>query len=256
MTDKKDKRIGHGAGPMPTDFGEPLKNRFLFAFPSLDQLIRLFQRLVSDGEILTLVVGEHASGKSMLLRNFLFHTSGQWQACRIRIRPKAQTHNPMPLKHLQNLSAFRLDNKRQYALILDDAHHLSLAELQQLIRFALKSESGNIRISIVLLGEPQIKQMVDRLVEEIPPTTAITTLYMPALDEEQTKAYLRQRLHTHDHLGQLKFSDKQVRNIYQASGGLPGRINHEMNKMLDDSQGNGKRSKKIDQKSKPNHLRT
>jgi hypothetical protein len=71
-----------------------------------------------------------------------------------------------------------------------------------------------------------------------------------------TKAYLRQRLHTHDHLGQLKFSDKQVRNIYQASGGLPGRINHEMNKMLDDSQGNGKRSKKIDQKSKPNHLRT
>jgi len=256
MNDKRDQQIGNGAGPSPMDFGEPFKNGFLFAFPSLNQLMRLFQRLVSDGDILTLVVGEHASGKSMLLRNFLFHNSGQWQACRIRIRPKAQTHNPMLLKHLQNLSAFRLDNKRQYMLILDDAHHLSLEELQQLIRFALKSESSSIRISIVLLGEPQIKQMVDRLVDEIPPTTAITTLYMPALDEEQTEAYLRQRLHTHDHLGQFKFSDKQVRNIYQASGGLPGRINQELNKMLDGSQGNGNRSKKIDQKSKPNHLRT
>jgi len=73
----------------------------------------------------------------------------------------------MLLKHLQNLSAFRLDNKRQYVLILDDAHHLSLEALQLLFRSAQKSKSNTIRIGIVLLGEPQIKQMIDRLVDEL-----------------------------------------------------------------------------------------
>ena len=170
--------------------------------------------------------------------------------------PKEHTHDPTLLKHLQNLSAFRLDNKRQYVLILDDAHHLSLEALQLLIRSAQKSESNIIRIGIVLSGELQIKQMIDRLLDKLPPTTAVTTIYMPALNEEQTEAYLRQRLHTHDHLAQFKFSDKQVRNIYQTSGGLPGRINQEANKMLDGSRGNGKRSEKIDQKSRPNQPRT
>lgn len=256
MTDKRDKRIGNGAGPSPTAFAGPVKNGFLFVYPSLNQRMQLLQRLVSDGEFLTLVVGEYASGKSMLLRQFLFHNSGQWQACRIRSRPMVRTHNRMLLKHFENLSAFRLENKRQYVLILDDAHHLSLEALQLLIRGAQKSQNNLIRIGIVLLGEPQIKQMIDRLADEIPPTTAVNTLFMPALDEEQTKAYLQRRLQVHGHLGQFKFSDKQVRNIYQASEGLPGRINQETNKLLDGSQGKGNRSKRIDQKSRPNQLRT
>jgi type II secretory pathway predicted ATPase ExeA len=137
-----------------------------------------------------------------------------------------------------------LDNKRRYVLILDDAHHLSLEELQLFIRSAQKLESNIIHISIVLLGEPQIKQMIDRLADEFPSNTAVTTLYMPALNEEQTKAYLRRRIHIHGHLEQFKFSDKQVRNIYQASGGLPGRINQEANKMLDGLRGNGKKKRK------------
>ena len=232
MTDKGEKQIGNGAGPSPRAFGGPVINGFLFAFPSLNQRMQLLQRLVSDGEFLTLVVGEHASGKSLLLHNFLIHNHGQWQACRIRIRPALSTHHRNLPKHLQNLSAFKLDNKRQYVLILDDAHHLSLEALQLLIRFAQKSQSDITRMSIVLLGEPQIKQMIDRLTHEFPPTIAVTTIYMPALDEEQTKAYLRRRFNLHDHWGQFKFSDKQVRNIYQASGGLPGRINQEANKIL------------------------
>ena len=256
MTNKGEKQTGNGAGPSSSTFGGPVLNGCLFAFPSLNQRMQLLQRLVSGGEFLTLVVGEHASGKSMLLRHFLHQNSGQWQACRIRMRPAVSRHHPTLPKHLQNLSAFKLANERQYVLILDDAHHLSLEVLQLLIRFAQKSQSDIIRMSIVLLGEPQIKQMVDRLTHEFPPTTAVTTLYMPALNEEQTKTYLRRCLHLHDHLGQFKFSDKQVRNIYQASGGLPGRINQEANKIFDGSQGNKKRSHRIDQKSRPNQLRT
>ena len=243
MTDKRDKQIDNGARPSPAAFVGPVKSG-ISAFPLLNQRMQLLQRLVSDGEFLTLVVGAHASGKSMLLRYFLIHNSGQWQACRIRIRHKGYSHKPSLLKHLQNLSAFMLDNKRQYVLILDDAHHLSLAELKLFIRSAQKSESNIVRISIVLLGEPQIKQMIDRLADEFPTNTAVTTLYMPALNEEQTKAYLRRWIHTHGHLGQIKFSDKQVRNIYQASGGLPGRINQEAKKMLNRSQGNGKKKRK------------
>jgi len=194
--------------------------------------MQLLQRLVSDGEFLTLVVGEHASGKSMLLRNFLIHNRGQWQACRIRRRPAVSTHHPTLPKHLQNLSAFRLDNKRQYVLILDDAHRLSHEALQLLIRGAQKFQSDLKRISVVLLGEPQIKQMIARLTDELPPNTAVTTLFMPALNEEQTKAYLQRRIHIPDQSRQFIFSDKQVRKIYQASGGLPGRINREANKIL------------------------
>ena len=218
--------------------------------------MQLLLRLVSDGEFLTVIVGEHASGKSMLLRHFLHQNSGQWQACRIRLRPPVSTHHPTLPKPFQNLAAFRLENKRQYMLIIDDVHQLSLEALQLLVRSAQKLQSDLIRISIVLLGEPQIKQMIEHLADELPPNTAITTLFMPALNEEQTKAYLQQRIHIHDHLRQFKFSDKQIRNIYQASGGLPGRINQEVNKILDGSQGNRKRSKKIDQKSRPNQLRT
>ena len=129
-------------------------------------------------------------------------------------------------------------------LVLDDAHHLSLEELQLLIRFAQKSESNIIRINIVLLGEPQIKQMIDRLADDFPPNTAVTTLYMPTLSEEQTRAYLQRRGHVHGHLGPFKFSDKQVRNIHQASGGLPGLIDQEAIKMLDSSPGKRKKRRK------------
>ena len=238
MKDRRNKQSGNEASQTSWGCSEPPENDFLFSFPSLNQRMQLLQRLVSDGEFLTLVVGEHASGKSMLLRNFLFHNSAKWQACRIRIRPKGRTHNPTILKHLQKLSAFRLDNKRQYVLILDDAHHLSLAALQLLIRFARKSESSHTCFSIVLLGEPQFKPMVDRLADEIPPTTAITTLYMPALDEEETKAYLRQRLLTNEHFGPFGLSDKQVRNIYLASGGLPGRIDQEIKMLFNGARDN------------------
>lgn len=244
MTDKRENQIKNGAGLLPAALGGPVKTDFLFAFPLLNQRMQLLQRLVNDGEFLTLVVGEHASGKSMLLRYFLVHNRGRCQACRIRLRPAIYPHNPSLLKHLQNLSAFMLNNKRQYVLILDDAHHLSLEGLQLLIRSVQKSESHIIRISIVLLGEPQLKQMIERLLDALPPNTAATTLFMPTLNEEQTKAYLRRRVRIHGLLEHFKFSDKQVRNIYQASGGLPGRINQEANKMLDGLQGTGEKKRK------------
>ena len=244
MTDKRDKRIGNGAGPSPASIGGPDKNGFIFAIPSLDQRMQLLQRLVSDGEFLTLVVGEHASGKSMLLRYFLFHNRGRCQACRIRLRPTVHPRHPSLLKHLQNLSAFMLNNNRQYVLILDDAHHLSPEELQLFLRSVQESVGHIIRISIVLLGEPQLKQMIERLSDMLPPNTAVTTLYMPTLNEEQTKVYLRRRVRNHGLLEQFKFSDEQVRNIYQASGGFPGRINQEANKMLDGLQGTGRKQRK------------
>jgi len=244
MTDHMENQVKNRAGLLPAAFDEPVKTNFLFAFPLLKQRMRLLQRLVNDGEFLTLVVGEHASGKSMLLRYFLFHNRGRCRACRIRLRPTVYPHNPSLLKHLENLSAFLLNNKRQYVLILDDAHHLSLEELRLLIRSVQKSENHIIRISIVLLGEPQLKQMMERLSDVLPPNTAVTTLYMPTLNEEQTKVYLRRRVRIHGLLEQFEFSDKQVRNIYQASGGLPGCINQEANKMLDGSESTGKKKRK------------
>ena len=116
MTDNMENQVKNRAGLLPAAFDEPVKTNFLFAFPLLKQRMRLLQRLVNDGEFLTLVVGEHASGKSMLLRYFLFHNRGRCRACRIRLRPTVYPHNPSLLKHLENLSAFLLNNKRQYVI--------------------------------------------------------------------------------------------------------------------------------------------
>ena len=174
MTDKKDKQIGSKESKSNGAFRGSVKNGFLFAYPLLNQRLQLLQRLVSDGEFLTLVIGEHASGKSMLIRSLLNHNRGKWQPCRIRIHPKLSAHIPLLLENRQNLLAFMLDNKHQYVLILDDAHYLSLGELQYFIKSVQDTESNIIRIGIVLLGEPQIKQLIDRLADKFPPKTAVT----------------------------------------------------------------------------------
>ena len=245
MTDNRDNQIKNRAGLSPAALGGPVKTDFLFTFPLLNQRLQLLQRLISDGEFLTLVVGEPASGKSMLLRYLLLHNRGRSQACRIRLYPTKDPNHPSPSKHLQNLSAFMLNNEHQFGLILDDAHLLSLKALQLLIRSIQESENHLIRFSIVLLGEPRLKQMIDRVSDILPAETAVTTLYMPTLNEEQTKVYLRRRVRVHRPLEQFEFSDKQIKNIYQASGGLPGRINQEANKMLVGLQSIGKKQPKL-----------
>lgn len=113
--------------------------------------------------------------------------------------------------------------RRQLVLILDEAQDISPENLLQLKR--LSNLNGEIEgsITIILIGQPELRDHVASL----PPLDQRISLrfHLPNLDRDEVPAYLQYRLQVAGHAAGTLFETAAADLLFQASRGVPREIN-------------------------------
>jgi general secretion pathway protein A len=205
---------------------------------------------VSRNEGFIVITGEIGAGKTTIVRGLLDSLSGsnviagqlvstQLDAedtlrmvgaafgFRVKDVPKAEL--------LITLEAFLISQTSQgkrCLLIVDEAQNLSpraVEELRMLSNFQLGTQS---LLQSFLVGQPEFREILQRPEMEQFRQRVAATCHLGPLDLEDTERYIQHRLKCAGSSGKPTFDDDVYELVYQASGGVPRRINAICDRVL------------------------
>jgi type II secretory pathway predicted ATPase ExeA len=110
-------------------------------------------------------------------------------------------------------------------LFVDEAQNLprpALEELRMLSNFQL---DGQPLLQIYLVGQPEFRHTLASKDLEQLRQRVITSYHLGPLKAEETKAYVEHRLHQVEWDDDPSISQEAFQMIYEASGGVPRKIN-------------------------------
>jgi general secretion pathway protein A len=110
-------------------------------------------------------------------------------------------------------------------LIIDEAQNLSADVLEQLRLLTNLETSERKLLQIVLIGQPELRDMLARPELEQLAQRVIARFHLEALSEPETAQYIRHRLAVAGMQRATPFSRKVMRRIHTLSRGIPRRIN-------------------------------
>jgi DamX protein len=240
MTDKQDELNYISALNLTRDpFAPEPDLTFFYEYESLENCFALLNRLVQGTEIIILVIGEAASGKTSVLKRYLTASIAGWKSGRIRIHPEAgdEPKQPVLFDEADSYPAYFLRDANDSIIIIDDAHELDLQQLKFLLQNTQSSGSSHNVRRFVLFGEPRLNKTVSALVETLSNEndTAISKIFLPPMTQEQTTSYLNYRLAVAGYVGKSLFRSSSVKKIQRSSGGLPGKINTMADQQLNEA---------------------
>ncbi len=126
------------------------------------------------------------------------------------------------------LNRFLLDTHavgQNNVLIIDEAQNLSAATLEQLRLLTNLETSERKLLQIVLIGQPELRTMLQRPELEQLAQRVIARYHLEALSEPETVKYLRHRLAVAGLTTALPFSKRAMLRIHHRARGVPRRIN-------------------------------
>jgi len=129
---------------------------------------------------------------------------------------------------LKRVEAFLVDNhrmQRPVILFIDEAQNLpraALEELRMLSNFQIESKP---LLQIYLIGQPEFRSTLASKDLEQLRQRVITSYHLGPLNAEETRAYIEYRLHRVGWEDDPSFDEDAFPLIYEASGGVPRRIN-------------------------------
>lgn len=129
---------------------------------------------------------------------------------------------------LTKLEQFLLECDRQgkrVLLVVDEAQNLSPRTVEELRMLSNFQTAENSLLQIFLLGQPEFRQTLlsgdmQQLLQRV-----IATYHLGPMDAAETRAYIEHRLHTVGWQGIPSISDDAYATIFEATGGIPRRIN-------------------------------
>lgn len=122
---------------------------------------------------------------------------------------------------------------RRTLLIVDDAQHLSLSAMEQLLALSNLRKSGHPLAQIFLLGFPEFRQRLtesptlDALQQRI-----IAAHHLDAMEAVEVEPYVFHRLSKAGWNGSPSISPDAFVRLYAHSGGLPSRLNSLFSRLL------------------------
>ena len=114
---------------------------------------------------------------------------------------------------------------RQAVLIIDEAQSLSAEVLEQLRLLTNLETSERKLLQIILIGQPELRQMLARPQLEPLAQRVVARYHLPALTEDESTQYMRHRLAIAGLAGEMPFDAHALRRLHQLCGGVPRRIN-------------------------------
>ncbi|UUZ66044.1 AAA family ATPase [Polaromonas sp. P1-6] len=129
---------------------------------------------------------------------------------------------------LDPLNAFLLQAHaagQNNVLIIDEAQNLSAEVLEQLRLLTNLETSERKLLQIVLIGQPELRTMLQRPELEQLAQRVIARYHLDALTQAETAQYVQHRLEVSGLKHALPFDRKGLKRIHQLARGVPRRIN-------------------------------
>jgi general secretion pathway protein A len=126
------------------------------------------------------------------------------------------------------LNRFLLDahaQGRNSVLVVDEAQNLSAEVLEQLRLLTNLETSEKKLLQIVLIGQPELREMLARPELEQLAQRVIARYHLGPLAAAETEHYVQHRMAVAGLVGPLPFEPAALRRIYALTGGVPRRIN-------------------------------
>ena len=108
-------------------------------------------------------------------------------------------------------------------LAIDEAHMLPPDTLAAVIHLA--TETGNNGLRTLMLGEPQLAEMINEAVGGGSEHNMVHLVDIPAFNASQAAQYLRHRLRCAGLDAEALFPDEVANRLFRSTAGLPGRLN-------------------------------
>ena len=137
--------------------------------------------------------------------------------------------NPPTVKaYIDALNAFLLHshaNGQSCVLIIDEAQNLAPDVLEQLRLLTNLETSERKLLQIVLIGQPELRTMLERPELEQLAQRVIARFHLDALSQTETADDIAHRMAVAGHHGALPFDAAALQRIHQLARGVPRRIN-------------------------------
>jgi general secretion pathway protein A len=110
-------------------------------------------------------------------------------------------------------------------LIIDEAQMLSVDVLEQLRLLTNLETNERKLLQIVLIGQPELRTMLERPELEQLAQRVIARFHLKALSTKETEHYIRHRLSVAGMTRSIPFDRKALQRIHEIARGVPRRIN-------------------------------
>ena len=110
-------------------------------------------------------------------------------------------------------------------LIIDEAQMLSIDVLEQLRLLTNLETNERKLLQIVLIGQPELRTMLERPELEQLAQRVIARFHLKALASKETEHYIRHRLSVAGMTRTIPFDRKALQRIHEIARGVPRRIN-------------------------------
>ena len=113
---------------------------------------------------------------------------------------------------------------RRTLIVVDEAQALSIDVLEQL-RLLTNLDSTGGKLQVFLIGQPELRTMLQLPVLEPVAQRMVARFHLPALQESETARYIARRLDVAGLVGPVPFDEEALGAIHRRCGGIPRRIN-------------------------------
>jgi type II secretory pathway predicted ATPase ExeA len=235
VTKSKDKN----AGPLP--FSKPLTGEELFSYAQLHELHELL-RLTVEQNTMMIVTGVAGVGKSTAVgavidqlptNKYLVIYLGQdqegssiWRrmASSLGLRPSvSRAHTRLSIS--QYLNDNLLEKGKDVVLVVDEAHLLDRATLEDIRLLSNTNFDRTSALTIILLGQLSLRVRVKTAGFEAINQRLRYRYALEGFTEEETAAYIKHRLQISGWDTEF-FAPEAARQIFLASQGIPREINN------------------------------
>ena len=143
--------------------------------------------------------------------------------------PAARAASPPTVKtYVDALNEFLLKTHavgQNNVLIIDEAQMLSVDVLEQLRLLTNLETNERKLLQIVLIGQPELRTMLERPELEQLAQRVIARFHLKALSSKETEHYIRHRLSVAGMTRSIPFDRKALQRIHEIARGVPRRIN-------------------------------
>ncbi|MEX1167201.1 MAG: AAA family ATPase [Hydrogenophaga sp.] len=202
---------------------------------------------IESGGGFVLLTGEIGAGKTTVCRRFLEQIPEHARVAYI-FNPKLTaaellqtvchefgvvTHHQAPgaasiKEYLDPLNAHLLQSHARgehNLLIIDEAQALAVEVLEQLRLLTNLETSQRKLLQIILIGQPELRQMLARPELEQLSQRVIARFHLGALTETETHQYVAHRMAVAGWQGDTPFAADALKNVHRLTGGVPRRVN-------------------------------
>jgi putative secretion ATPase (PEP-CTERM system associated) len=224
--------------------------KFFFGSRSHNKAMSYLHYGLRQGEGFIVITGEIGAGKSMLIGHLidqldrsnvvaanLLTTNVEADALlshilsAFRIEP-AGAGKSAELDAFEDFLYDQMNRGRRVLLIVDEAQNLPFRTIEELRMLSNMDYEGTPLFQVFLVGQPEFRSLLAKPDMEQFRQRVIASYHLEPLGPQETREYIEHRLSLVGWSNRPSFSANAFKEIFDATGGVPRKINRLANRIL------------------------